>query len=104
MPTQAAAAGQANPVVFIVQFALIIAIFYFVMIRPQKAEQKKHAQMLKDLAKNDDIVTTGGIHGVVVNVKETTVVIRVDDNVKIEIEKNCVGYLKKSTNQGTKNG
>ncbi len=102
MPTQAA--SQASPVVFIVQFALIIIIFYFIMIRPQKAEQKKHAQMLKDLTKNDEIVTTGGIHGTVVNVKETTVMIKVDDNVKIEIEKNCVGYLKKSSNQGTKNG
>lgn len=102
MPPQAA--GQASPIVFVVQFALIIVIFYFLMIRPQKAEQKKHAQMIKDLSKNDEIVTTGGIHGTVLNVKETTIVIRVDENVKIEIEKNCVGYLKKSTNQGTKNG
>ncbi|HOW42629.1 MAG TPA: preprotein translocase subunit YajC [Candidatus Omnitrophota bacterium] len=93
---------QVNPIFFISQFALIIGIFYFIVIRPQKQEQKKHQAMIKGLQKNDEVVTTGGIHGTIVNVKEQTVVIRVDDNVKIELEKNCVGIVKKqqSANEG----
>ncbi len=73
---------------------LIFGVFYFILIRPQKKEQKKkeenHKNMLSNLQKNDEVVTVGGIHGTVVNVKENTVVIRVDDNTKIEVEKSAV--------------
>ena len=54
----------------------------------------------KYVNKNDEIVTTGGIHGTIVNVKDKTLVIRIDENVKMEIEKNCVAYVKKQTNLG----
>ena len=102
MPPQTAQAN--SQLLSLVPFLLIMGIFYFMVIRPQKQEQKKHQEMLKGLEKNDEIVTTGGIHGVIVNVKEKTVVIRVDDNVKIEVERNCVAALVKEpqTAQGTK--
>ncbi len=74
---------------------LIFVIFYFMLIRPQKTKEKEHKKMLENLKKNDEIVTTGGIHGTIVNVKGKTLVLRVDENVKIEIEKNCVSFLKK---------
>jgi len=51
--------------------------------------------MIKSLKKNDEVVTVGGIHGVIVNVKEKTFVLRVDDNTKIEVDKNSIAYLKK---------
>ena len=51
--------------------------------------------MLSNVNKNDEIVTTGGIHGTIVNVKDKTIILRVDENVKIEMEKNCIAYLKK---------
>lgn len=93
--------GQAvNPLVQLIPFFLIFAIFYFILIRPQvkaqKAKEREHRDMLGALSKNDEVVTSGGIHGVVLNVKDKTVVIRVDDNVKIEVEKNCVAYKVKS--------
>lgn len=93
---------QANLFVLLSQFVLIIAIFYFLMIRPQKAEQKKRQEMLKKLGKNDEIVTASGIHGTIVNVKEKTVILRIDDNVKIELEKAAVGEVVKrqGDNQG----
>jgi len=47
------------------------------------------------LSKNDEVVTTGGIHGVITNVKEKTVTLKIDDNVKIELEKSCIAYVKK---------
>lgn len=87
--------GQSGAIMQLVPLILIFVIFYFMLIRPQKNKEKAHQKMLSELDKNDDIVTTGGIHGTIVNVKEKTFVVRVDDNVKIEIEKNCVALLKK---------
>jgi len=74
---------------------MIYIIFYFILIRPQRQEQKKHKDMINNLKKNDEVVTNSGIHGTIVNVKEKTFMLRVDDNVKIEIEKNSIAYLKK---------
>jgi len=70
----------------------IFLIFYFLLIRPQIQERKKHQAMISSLKKNDKVVTIGGIHGVVVNVKEKTVILRVSDNVKIEVDKNCISH------------
>ena len=85
-----------NPLLQMVPFFIILFIFYFLLIRPQvkaqKTKEKQHQNMIASLSKNDEIVTSGGIHGVVVNVKDKTVMVRVDDNVKIEIEKHCIAY------------
>ena len=51
--------------------------------------------MLGELKKNDEVITTGGVHGTIVNVKENTFMVRVDDNVKLEISKTAVTGLKK---------
>lgn len=95
-------AQAVNPLVQFFPLILIFVIFYFLLIRPQKAKEKEHRKMLTNLTKNDEVVTSSGIHGTIINVKDKTVILRVDDNVKIEIEKNCVAYVKKaqSTNQG----
>jgi len=87
--------GQAASLFNLLPLLFVFVIFYFLLIRPQKAKEKEHQKMLANLNKNDDIVTTGGIHGTIVNVKERTVVVRVDENVKLEIEKNGVAYVKK---------
>ncbi|MEI8011894.1 MAG: preprotein translocase subunit YajC, partial [Candidatus Omnitrophota bacterium] len=73
----------------------IFGIFYFLVIRPEKKKQKDHLEMVKNLHKNDEVVTSGGLHGVVVNVKDTTVVLRLDENVRVEFEKDAVLVLKK---------
>ncbi|MEI8176967.1 MAG: preprotein translocase subunit YajC [Candidatus Omnitrophota bacterium] len=85
---------QASPFISMLPLILIFVIFYFLLIRPQQKKQKEHEAMLKDLQKNDEIVTNGGIHGTIVNVKEQTVIVRIDDNVKIELDKSCVGFKK----------
>ena len=79
----------------LVPLILIFVIFYFMLIRPQKQKEKEHLKMLGNLNKNDEVVTSSGIHGTIVNVKEKTIVLRVDENVKLELEKNCVAYIKK---------
>jgi preprotein translocase subunit YajC len=72
------------------------------IIMPQKKREKELKNMLNKLSKNDEVVTTGGIHGTVVNVKDKTVILRVDDNVKIEVDKICIAYKQtQNTNQGS---
>jgi len=66
------------------------------LIRPQQKKQKEHEKMVQELKKNEEVVTNGGIHGTVVNVKDTTLILRIDENVKIEIDKKTIAYLKKS--------
>jgi len=85
----------ANPIVSLFPLFIIFIIFYFLLIRPQKTKEKEHQKMLANLDKNDEVVTSSGIHGTIVNVKDKTVTLRIDENVKIEIEKNCIAYIKK---------
>ena len=92
----------ANLFIFISQFVLIIGIFYFILIRPQKQEQKRVQDMLSKMAKNDEVVTAGGIHGTIVGLKDKTVTLRVDENVKIEVERKAIAEVvkKQGDNQG----
>jgi len=85
-------AGMAN-ILFLV---VIFGIFYFMLIRPQQKQQKKHHEMINNLNKNDEVVTLGGMHGTIINVKEKTFVLRVDDNVKIEVDKSAISYIVKA--------
>ena len=87
--------AQAYSMTQLVPIVMIIGVFYFIIIRPQQKKEKEHQKMISELGKNTDIVTTSGIHGTIVSVKEKSFVVRVDDNVKIEFEKNCVAYVKK---------
>lgn len=82
----------------VLPMASVFLIFYFIYIVPQRKEQKKFKMMLDALKKNDQIVTAGGVHGTIVNVKEKTFVVRVDDNARIEIDKSAVARIDK---QGT---
>ena len=84
-----------NPIMNFVPLVLIFVIFYFMLIRPQRQKEKERQLMLRNMAKNDEVVSSGGIHGTIVNIKDKTVILRIDENVKIEIDKNCVAYIKK---------
>jgi len=82
--------GSMVPLIF------MFAVFYFLIIRPQQKKQKEHEHMVQNLKKNDEVVTTGGVHGTIVNVKDKSFVLRIDDNVKIEVERNSISYVKKA--------
>ena len=88
-------AQAVNPIVNLLPLLFIFGIFYFLLIRPQRQKEKEHQKMLQNLNKNDEVITTGGIHGTILNVKDRTFILRIDDNVKVEIEKNCVAVVKK---------
>jgi preprotein translocase subunit YajC len=83
--------GQdANPLMSFLPLLLIIVVFYFFMIRPQMKRQKEVRKFRESLAKNDKVVTTGGIYGRVVEVKETTVVLEIAKDVHIKVDKNGI--------------
>ncbi len=88
--------AQPNAIASIMPIVFIFTIFYFLLIRPQQKKQKEHKKMVSELKKNDEVVTNGGMHGTVVNVKDSTLILKIDENVKVEINKSAVAYLKKS--------
>ena len=88
---------QANPLTQLVPFALVFLIFFFLVIKPEKDKQKQHKELVNNAKKNDQIITVGGIHGTVVNVKPTTVILRIDDNAKMEIDKEAIATIKVSS-------
>lgn len=69
---------------------LIIFVFYFFMIRPQLKKQKEQKKFRDSLAKGDKIVTIGGVHGKISEVKETTVVVEIASSLKITVEKSAI--------------
>jgi preprotein translocase subunit YajC len=75
---------------------IVFVIFYFLVFKPEKDKQNRHRKQIADLKKNDLVVTVGGIHGTVVNVKPATLVIRIDDSVKIEVDKDAIKTVKES--------
>ena len=75
---------------FFVPLIFIFIIMYFVMIRPQKKRQEQQQKLIAGLKTGDRVVTNAGIHGLIANVKESTVLVKVADNVKIEIDKSAV--------------
>ena len=81
----------------ILPMVLIFGAMYFLMIAPQRKKQKEHDRMLKSLESGDEVVTTGGIFGVITNVKEDRFVVRIADNTKIEIGKAFVQTVVKKT-------
>ena len=74
-------------------FLLIIVIFYFFLIRPQNKKQKETQKMLDALKKGDKVITIGGIHGTVSSVKENTVIVKVDDDVKLEFNRTAISSV-----------
>ena len=80
-----------SPWVQLVPFALILGIFYFIVLLPMKRRQKKVQTFLDSLKVGDRIVTTGGIYGLVTKVGEQSVQLQVADKVRIEISKSAIG-------------
>ncbi len=77
----------------LIMFALIIGIFYFLILRPQQKRQKERQKLLDAVKKGDKVVTAGGMHGTVVGVEEKTLLIQVADNVKLKFERSAVSSI-----------
>jgi preprotein translocase subunit YajC len=93
----APAGGPSGPMSFI-PFLCIGVIFYFLIIRPQTKRQKELQALVSALKTGDKVVTSGGIHGIIANVKEgNTLILKIADNVKIEVDKNAIATVDKGT-------
>jgi preprotein translocase subunit YajC len=78
-----------NPIDFLPILG-IFAVMYFLIIRPQMREKAEHDKFVASLAKGDRVVTASGIHGVIANVAESTVLLEISDKVKITVEKTTI--------------
>lgn len=90
--------GQGNPLGAFLPLVFIMVIFYFLLIRPQQKRQKDTEKMREALKKNDRVITSGGIFGTIVGVKEHTITLKIADNVKIEISKAAISGLAQDPN------
>ena len=94
IPLQAQAAGQAaaggSQMGFWLMIILLFGVMYFFMIRPQRKQQKELDAFRSSLKKGDKVVTTGGIFGIVDEVTDRTVLIKVDGDVKLRMDKNAI--------------
>lgn len=100
------AAKQGNPMMqFLPLLIIMFAIMYFLIIRPQKQKEKKRLELISNVRKQDKIVTVGGVHGVVVSVKENEVLVRVDDakDVKLRIDKSAITAVTASKDEQENN-
>ena len=91
---QGGAAGQsAGGFSSFIPLILMFVIFYFLLIRPQQKKSKEHREMISNIKKGDRIVTSGGIHGDVTHVGETTMTLKIADKVRIKLARSNVAAL-----------
>jgi preprotein translocase subunit YajC len=83
-------------------FALIIGIFYFLILRPQQKRQKERQKLLDAVKKGDKVVTAGGLHGTVAGLDDKTVLLQVSENVKMKFERSAISTIVKEGEAETK--
>jgi len=88
--------ATANPLASFIPIILIFIIMYFLLFRPQMRRQKEQQRVVASLKTGDRVITASGIHGMITNVKDTTVTVKVADNVKIEMDKSAVTNVVRS--------
>ena len=99
---QAAPASQGSPWMSLMPFVLLMAAMWFLMIAPQRKKQKEHAKMLAAIKSGDEILTSGGIYGTIVSVKEDRFVVRLGDSTKVELAKGFVQSVEKKSDSEKK--
>jgi len=92
---QAGQDGGGNPYSVLILFGALLLIMYLFLIHPQRTRDKRHRAMLSELKKNDRVVTTGGIHGIVMSVKDGAVVLKIDEakDIKITVSVGSIGQV-----------
>jgi preprotein translocase subunit YajC len=88
-----AQAPQQNGTGPMVLMVLMFVVMYFLIIRPQRRQQKEHQERISKLRSGDKVITAGGIHGTITNVKAKSVVVKIADNVRVEVEKASVSVV-----------
>jgi preprotein translocase subunit YajC len=78
---------------------LMFVIFYFLLIRPQQKKSKEHRQMVSNLKKGDRIITSGGLHGRITGLSDTTLTVEIADKVRVKVSRGNVGALNQPSTQ-----
>lgn len=87
----------------ILMMAVIFAIMYFLLIRPANKQRKEHAAMIASLQKGDRVVTNGGIHGIVGNLNDKTVILKVD-SIKMTVDRSAITRVERDEPSGQGSG
>lgn len=93
-----------GPLVTLIPFVLIFVIMYFMVVRPQQKKTKDHQEMLNKLKRNDEVMTSGGIYGKVVDLKETVVTLEVAPNVRIRVHRPQIASVLTAEKASAKEG
>ncbi|MBU2591248.1 MAG: preprotein translocase subunit YajC [Nitrospinae bacterium] len=89
----AATGGSQSILMNVAPLAAMFLIFYFILIRPQAKKQKELQRMLESLKPGNSVVTSGGIHGTIVKIKDDIITLQVAENVRIKVNKGAIGAL-----------
>ncbi|MEM6885520.1 MAG: preprotein translocase subunit YajC [Verrucomicrobiota bacterium] len=89
----AASQGGTPPIFMLGYFAIFGVMFYFLLIRPQQKKMKEHQELVNSVKSGDRVVAAGGIHGTVTNVKDATVMLKISEQVKIEVDKASISLV-----------
>ena len=86
-------AQQGDPFSFLLPMIVIFAAFYFLLIRPQQKKQKAHTALIGALKEGDEILTAGGILGVITGISEHYAIVKISDNTEVKIQKSSVSQV-----------
>jgi len=86
-------AQSANPFGFLLPMIIIFGAFYFLMIRPQQKKQKAHAALISNLKAGDEILTAGGVLGVITGISEHYAIVKISENTEIKIQKASISQV-----------
>ena len=100
LSSEAEAAGQAmaSPIVWVIYFAVLIGIFYFLFYRPQKKEQKKRSALINSVEVGDSVLTTSGFYGIVIDITDEDVIVEFgsNKNCRIPMQKAAIAQVEKA--------
>lgn len=89
-PAPSGGGGGAGGLAPFIPLILMFAVFYFLLIHPQRKKQKTHQQMLSQLKRGDQVVTAGGIYGTIEGLTDTVVKLKIADNVLIDLSRSAI--------------
>jgi len=85
--------GGGGSMIFLLQMVAIGAIFYFLLIRPQRKEQERHRTMIEQLKKGDEVITNGGIIGTVVHLQDDRMTLKTGENTRIVVQRGRIAQV-----------
>lgn len=93
--------GPGSPLIQLAPFAMILVVFYFLLVRPQQQKAKETKAMLDGLRVNDDVVTTGGLYGKIVRLAEKTLIVEIAPKIQVKMDRAAVSDVVRGGNKSS---